>query len=418
MLYKIVNIVNNEDKRNLLSNFFSYTLLQLLNYILPLLTIPYLVRVLDLDNYGLIFFSLAIIGVFQVIVDYGFNISATKEVAKNKHDNEKLLEIFNTVMFIKFILALICLIILLLGIIFIDVVSKNMYIYIFTYGIVIGEMLFPFWMFSGLEKMKFAMIINVFSKSIFTLLIFIFVNNENYLLVPVFNSLGFIFAGMISIFILKNKFNIYLNVKYISNYKNFFKSNFIIFFSGFLTLFYTSAIPIILGILVNQEAVVYFSIAEKVIKAITNIYQPISQTLFPYFFSISENKKKNMLRKLIYFSLIFSIFIVIVINFFSNEIIKIFSKNDNLKINELFTIMSILPIIITFSRIFSLNYIISYNYNIKLFQIYLISVVFGLPTIIFSVFYYQEVGASVSLVLIEAFIVLLMYIFIKNNIGF
>ena len=106
MLAKFKSVMNDEEKRRFLGNFFSLATLQGLNYILPLLTLPYLVRILGADKFGALAFATAIIGYFTVLTDYGFNFTATREVSLNRSNPEKLNEIFNSVMTIKLILFL------------------------------------------------------------------------------------------------------------------------------------------------------------------------------------------------------------------------------------------------------------------------------------------------------------------------
>ena len=179
------------DKKRLLSNLFSLSALRGANLILPLIVLPYLVRVLGVENFGLINFSLSIIMYFNILVSFGFELSATREISIHRENSKKVSEIFSAVMVIKGILFIISFFILSILILFIDTLHEHIMLYYATFGIVAGNVLFPRWFFQGMERMKFITIINVTSRIIFTILIFVLVrDNEDFIYVPILNSLA------------------------------------------------------------------------------------------------------------------------------------------------------------------------------------------------------------------------------------
>ena len=119
--------------RNKLSlNFIYISLSQIVNYVFPLLTFPYLVKVLGLNGFGLYTFATSFVGYFQLIVDYGFNIIGIKKIAEGKKTTRVNTEVYSSIFFTRMILMLICFILLLTIVLLFSEFRKEFYLYIFS----------------------------------------------------------------------------------------------------------------------------------------------------------------------------------------------------------------------------------------------------------------------------------------------
>ena len=343
LLNKLKNIANTEDKKRLLSNFFSLSILQTFTYILPLLTLPYLVRVLGSEKFGLVVFAQAFIIFFNILVDYGFNLSATREISVNRENKEKLTEIFSSVMSIKFILIGISFTILSIIIFSFEKFSNNIDLYYLTFLWVIGQALFPIWYFQGLEKMKYITIVNITSKLIFTIAIFIFIQNEtDYILVPILNGLGFIIGGILSLWIVHKDFNQKFQIQSFKILIMYFKDSSQFFLSRLSSVGYSNVNTFLAGILLSPVFVTYYYLADKAVSVILTLFSPIVQTIYPY---LAKKYNFGFLVKLVSILMVVSLLVVFLGYLFSDliSIILLGEINDIFK-NLFYVIVPIIPI--------------------------------------------------------------------------
>lgn len=326
MINKIKNLASTEDKKRLLSNFFSLSVLQGANYLLPLITFPYLVRVLGVEYFGLLAFATAFIVFFNILVDYGFNLSATREISVHRDNKDKITEIYSSVLAIKLFLIMISLLIFSFIVFSFDKFSSHIELYFITFISVIGQALFPTWYFQGMEKMKHITIINIFSKVVFTIAIFIFVHEKSdYLLVPLLNGLGIVIGSFYALYIIKKNFNQSFVWQSTEAMKLHFKDSSQFFLSRVSVSIYTSANAFVLGLFTNNMMVGYYSIAEKLYMAIQSLYGPIIQALYPY---VAKERNIRLFKKIFYSVVSFNVFGVIFLYFFGEYIFTFLFTNE------------------------------------------------------------------------------------------
>ena len=326
-----------EDKKRLLSNFYSLSVLQGLNMILPLITLPYLVKVLGIENFGLINFALAIIMYFNILVSFGFELSATREISLHRDDLEKISEIFSAVMIIKTMMALISIFILSILITSIEMFSEHILLYYVTFGIVIGNVVFPSWFFQGMERMKYITYINVVSKVIFTVLIFILVEERSdYIYVPILNSLAAIFAGLYSLWLIFKLFNIKIIIPTKKVIISQIKDSYLFFLSRVANNGSRYLATTIIGIYFGNIIVGYYSMVEKLFYAFMTLGGIVSQTIYPY---MSRTKNLFFFKKVFLMVIIFSIIILIPILYWHNFLLLTIFHIENEILSNIFIIM-------------------------------------------------------------------------------
>ena len=101
---KLNRIRQSKDGKVLVENFAYLSLLQVAGYAFPLITMPYLARVIGVEGFGKIAFASAIMVWIQTVADWGFNYTATRDVAKNREDKDKVSDIFSRVLWARCLL--------------------------------------------------------------------------------------------------------------------------------------------------------------------------------------------------------------------------------------------------------------------------------------------------------------------------
>lgn len=420
IINRVRRLYKNEEAKTLISNFVSLSALQGINLVLPLLLLPYLVRVLGMELYGLIAFSTAVVYYFQVITDYGFNLTATREISIHRNDSLKVSEIYNSVMIIKLVLLVFSLFILTVVVLIFSELSANYEIYFLSFGVVIGYTILPTWLFQGMEKMKFLTLSNLITKLFFTVLIFVFVKSkDDYLLVPIFTSAGYILSGIISLFIVRRRFKIPFASQKYATLKIHFIEGWYVFLSQLkITLFSNSNI-LILGIFAGNIQVGYFSSAEKIIRTLASLQTPIVNTMFPY---ISKNIKTAPLKIIgqiykvakigswCYLSIILGVFV------FSEAIVKIMFGELLTDVVIALRIILIVPLFVFLNNLFGTQILLNTGKDKVFFLVLLFTAILNLILIFPLTYFYGYVGTSISMVFAEAFLFIGMFYYAKRQI--
>lgn len=328
----------NKEKKQLLSNFLSLSGLQMFTYALPLITLPYLVQVLGVDKYGLVMFAQSLVIFFNILVDYGFNLSATRDISVNRDSKDIVTEVFSSVMTLKILILFIAFFIFIFIVGSVERFNEEKELYLLSYLTVVGQAIFPIWYFQGLERMKYITFVNILSRVAFTIAIFVFVNGESdYLLVPLFNGGGAILGGIYSLYLIKTSFKQSFKIQSFETLKMFFKDSTGFFLSRVSISIYTSSNIFVLGLFTNNIMVGYYSIAEKLYQALQSFYGPIVQALYPY---IAKEKNITLFKRIFYSALLLNFFGVLILFLIGEAIFSIlFHEKIALESFEVFNIL-------------------------------------------------------------------------------
>jgi len=422
MLNNFKQQIRSSTGKRLLSNFFSLSGIKMASYVLPLITVPYLVRVLGVEKFGLIAFAQAIIQYFVLFTDYGFGLSATKQIAEHKEDKKHISEIFSSVLMIKLLLLLVSVILLTVFVFSFERFAKDWQLYYLTFGIVIGQAMFPVWYFQGIEKMHITAFVNIIPKVIFAISIFIFVTSaEDYLYVPLINSFGFLLAGLLSLWLAISRFKVSFYFPNFEQMKYQLKEAWHIFLGLIGLNFSILNITFLLGIMTNPTMVGYYAAVEKIIRPLASLNIPVSSAIFPYlsYTAKSDPKKAYTFSKkisLLVSGIMFAVGSILFI--FSDQIVNFVFGEQFQDSSMILKIMAFIPMLHSLIHIYMIPNMIIYNFKKAYSKILFISFLLSLLSSYVFIKFFRSEGAAFAALLTDIFVLTAMGLYLKKHLKF
>ena len=402
--------------KTLFKNIASLFGIQGMNYLIPLITLPYLVRVLDPVGYGSLGFSLAIVQYCCMLTDYGFNLSATQQIAVHRDDKGKVSKLFWSVLACKAGMALFSLLIVSVAIYFVPKLNDVSIIIFSGLLMVLGNVLFPTWLFQGKEKMGWIAISNITARLLAIPLIFIFVNKpEHAHVAALITSLTTILAGCIGLYFVWRQ-------KWVEWYKptrldliEMLRDGWHVFISTASISLYTTSTTVILGFISGPVAVGYFVAADKLRQAVQGLISPISQSFYPRINATmrkSTNEGFLLIRKFLKWQGAFTLCLSIVLFLSAPLLISLaYGKQYDASVPVLM-LMAWLPFIVGLSNIFGIQTLLVLGHKEIFSKILMMAGIINIILILPLTYFNAAVGAATSVLLTEIIVTTIMIVVI------
>ncbi|MBW5816126.1 flippase [Yersinia kristensenii] len=399
-------------------NIFSLFILQGSNYFITFLTLPYLTRVLGVEGFGIYSLTLSIAQYFVILIDFGFNLSASKRIAEHQDDPEYISKVFFETIYAKSILCLISIV----GIIIFA--SLNAYSVIrseliYTVIMLIGTVLMPIWFFQGIEKLSVVTKLMVFSRLALLPLFFIFVRSDadvKYAII-IQSSLS-LFAGLIAIIYIYKQ-NLIKVVNFTSlKIVHTLKDSFPIFIAALSNSLYTMSTTVIIGIFSNVYEVSIFTAADRMKGAILGVFLILGNAFYPRINSLLVNNKDqaySLIRKIFYWQGALCTAIIIFVIIFSKSITQIMFGDEYSAVSDLLILFSPVYFLVLQSAVLG-NYILLTHGHKKEYTILpMASAIIHIPLCAYLASKYGAWGGIISIITAETFTLILLILILKRK---
>ncbi|MFA5806142.1 MAG: flippase [Melioribacteraceae bacterium] len=414
----IDDFIKNHFRSKLFRNLLSLSFLQALNNFLPLITFPYLVRVLGPEKFGLVNFVTVFVAYFSMITDFGFNFSATQQISIYRNEKERLSAIVSAVYTIKILLLSLCFIVFLALVSLVSKFSAEKELFLFSFFIVLGTTFTPVWFFQGLEEMKQLVVVSTISKILMIIGIFVFIQSKAddtvYMLLI---GLSTMFNAIVLTGMMKKYYRVQFSFPALNEILSQLKESYLLFISSVSISLYTTTNIFLLGLLANPVEVGYFAAADKIRSGIQSFARPVGQALYPRMAFLSKNDEKKSKQLLMKFTLVGGVILLvvgIVTFFFAKPVVLLLAGNEYSKSIYVLQIIALLPFIIYLSNMFGIQGLLNYGKKKEFTAIIILGSVISIVLSFLLVPAYASYGSAFSVLATELFVTLgMIYFYFK-----
>ncbi|MEP0713334.1 oligosaccharide flippase family protein [Algoriphagus sp.] len=327
-LIPIGDIIKNKS----IQNFLFLAIIQSSNILITIISMPLLIQGIGVDQFGLVNLALSIIVLLNIMVGFGYNLSAPREVAINQNDNTALSHLLSNIFSAKILLAAFASLLILVGVFGLNLFKEYQIILVYSALLLFSEATLPLWFFQGMEKMKLVSIANIFSKLLFLMGIVLFIHSPE---MSKWVNFMMGFTGlMINLFLLAY-IHTFLQIRFyrpqFSAIWGSLKENSLFFFSNLTGYFSVNGGLIIFSFFAGAETLGMYSLAERVVMVLRLFPAIIIQAIFPNASKLYKKDSHSFYRflKLVYIRVLIGGALIALSAYFAAPwIIRVLSRSE------------------------------------------------------------------------------------------
>jgi len=407
-------MISSTLKRNTILLYISY----ISRYLFPIILIPYLTRVLGFEDWGKLIFYIAYAAYIESVIEYGFDLTATRDISIHRNTPEKVEKIISNVITTKLLLSIICLLFTLgLSLVF-ESLYEDIELFFGMTAVSVVSNFSMYWYYKGIEKMSMVTYLTIISYSVSTVLVLLFINSpEDIVLYPIF----FLMASLLVAFISLRK--IFLKYKFylcnISECVNEIRSHFHLFLVRASGLFFINGNIICVSLLYSDRVSAYFSLSIKIVHSIRMLLTPIVDSVFPNISNLIKldmDKARHSIMSIGKLMIWISIAMTITTFFLSELLVLLFAGVSDLEVVNMLKIFSILPIIVALTHIIGPLWMLPIGQDLAYSKMFFIGVFINIILLSTGALYVSSIYLPIIVVLIsQAVIPILMYAHLKKT---
>ncbi len=401
-------------------NFGWNMLLTVSGYVFPLLTFPYVTRVLGADKLGLANFAMSFVDYAVLFSTLGLSYIGCREISQNSVNQEKLNDVFSKLVSLHICMSLFVLLVYLSCFFFIPDFWNHKELFLVGIIKIFTNILLVEWLFGGLQKFKFITIRSLIVKILYVLGIFAFVHKPSDYDAYFYLSIGQVaLNGLINWRFAQNFVSFKLNVRKCGQY---FFPVLSMGVNSLLLSFYSTFNVLYLGMKSSTEAVGYYTTSIKLYGILIAVISSYNGVLVPYLNNLYGQgdlvKFRQVVEKTLPIVFITALPIIVIGIVFARDIIFLIAGKGYERSIYPFQIVLIQVLLVGIAQILENQILLAFKKYKEILISTLLSVSLAIAIIIIFVPQYAEIASAYSVAIPHIVEVVLLYYFAKKCINF
>jgi O-antigen/teichoic acid export membrane protein len=407
-----------EKTPSLKKNAFYSIILRTLNVIFPLITYPYIARIINPEGIGKIEFVSSFIQYFVLIAQIGIPIYGIKACAKHRHDKKILTRTFQEIAVINIVAIFVSYLILIIVLASVEQLQNYGQLFlVFSFTILMSCSSVE-WFYQAIEDYKYITIRSIFVKVISLILIFILINSsDDYVLYAVLLVIGTSLNSIFNLVNLRKHINIFENSGRMQ-FSQHFQAISTLFILSISTSLYVNLDKILLGFISGDEYVGFYSISNRIVKLVLTVITSISIVMLPRLSHYESTGKKlvanELIRKIVDLLLFISIPATFGIILLSKPIILLFAGSSYTPSILSLQILAPLLIFISLSNFLGIQVLVSLGKEKWTLLSTLLASFLNITINLLLIPHLNQIGTSIASSITELFVILLQILIVSK----
>lgn len=407
-------------KHGLVRNIASLGVMQIANYVLPLLSVPIISRIIGPDKFGVINFASSFMAYFTLLIGFGFDLSATRQIAARPDDEENRNRVFSEVFGCQLLLLALSVVIFSICMLTVPQLRAESAVAFFSFLICISTVLTQNWLFQAMQDLSKIAVLNIISKLVFTILVLLAVRNKSdYGWYPVvFNGVNILIAAISFGWALK-RYKIRLVAVPFRRLMRHLWEEKTVFLSLVVINVYTTTNVVILGFYTDASQVGYYASAQRLIAVVQSLLtMPLYQAFYPYIGkAFGESREKGMLivRKLVPMILLFTGAACLALYLLGPWILVAFYGEKFAPAVAAIRIMAFLPMIVCINNVYAIQVMLNLKMDKYFLRVTGVAAILSIGLNMLLLPHLGYKGSAYTTVITELFVNLSMYVILRNK---